>query len=61
MDFITQLPESRHGNTQIIVFTDHLTKMCHFVPAPTPLEAEQVAGMYLRMCSGCTVTLPALF
>ena len=36
MDFITQLPESRHGNTQIIVFTDHLTKMCHFVPAPTP-------------------------
>ena len=48
MDFITQLPESRHGNTQIVVFTDLLTKMSHFVAAPTPLTADQVAGMYMR-------------
>ena len=48
MDFITQLPESRHGNTQIVMFTDHLTKMCHFVAATTPLTAEEVAGIYMR-------------
>jgi hypothetical protein len=48
MDFITQLPESRHGNSQIVVFTDHLTKMLHFVAAPTPLTAEQVARLYMH-------------
>ena len=48
MDYIVQLPESRRGNTQIVVFTDHLTKMCHFVPALTPLSAEETAGLFLR-------------
>lgn len=43
LDFITQLPETASGNTQIVVFVDRLTKMTHLAAMPTNATALDVA------------------
>jgi hypothetical protein len=46
IDFIPRLPRTQHGKDCIVVFTDHLTKMCHFVATTVTLTAEQLARLY---------------
>ena len=46
MDLITQLPKSKLGNDAIVVFTDKLTKMAHFVPCKTAISAPELADMF---------------
>ena len=48
MDFITQLPQSTQGNTQICVFVDRFSKMVHLVPLPTDATAMVVAQAYIQ-------------
>ena len=48
MDFITALPLSQRGNTQIVVFVDRLTKMVHFDALPETADAELVARCFIR-------------
>ena len=43
LDLITQLPETAKGNTQIVVYVDRLTKMCHLSPLPATANALDVA------------------
>lgn len=47
LDFITQLPETTSGNTQIVVFVDRLTKMCHLAALPTSATALDVAYTFM--------------
>ena len=46
MDFITQLPTTLKGNTQIVVFVDRLTKMVHLAALPTHAGAKEVAECF---------------
>lgn len=46
MDFITQLPVTRHGNDAIVVFVDRLSKMVHFAATKTSVSAEEVARLF---------------
>lgn len=48
MDFITQLPITKHGNDAIIVVVDKLTKMSHFIPTTTNVSATQVAKIIMN-------------
>jgi hypothetical protein len=48
MDFITQLPRTPRGNTQIVVFVDRCTKMVHFAALPGEATAEDVALCFRR-------------
>ena len=48
MDFITQLPQSSQGNTQICVFVDRFSKMVHLVALPTDATATVVADAYIQ-------------
>jgi hypothetical protein len=45
MDFITGLPRTDRGTEQILVVTDKLTKMVHFVGTPLELTAPQLAKL----------------
>ena len=47
MDFITHLPETQAGNSQIMVVVDTLTKLAHFVPCKMTATAEQIAALYV--------------
>jgi len=46
MDFITSLPESQ-GFNSILVFTDKLSKMVHFVPTKDSCTAQDCAILFL--------------
>lgn len=48
MDFITQLPPSTQGNTQMRVFVDRLTKMVHLRNLPTDATAQVAAEAYIQ-------------
>jgi hypothetical protein len=48
MDFITQLPETRRGHDAILVFVDRLTKMVHFAPTTTAVDAEETARLFFE-------------
>jgi hypothetical protein len=48
MDFITSLPETKHGYTAILVFVDKLTKMAHFCPTTDTCSAEGWAALFLQ-------------
>ena len=48
MDFITALPLSERGNTQIVVFVDRLTKMVHLDALPEKATAPDVARCFMR-------------
>jgi len=47
MDFITDLPKS-DGNDTILVIIDRLTKMSHFIPCSTDLNARQFANLFMK-------------
>jgi hypothetical protein len=47
MDFITQLPRSRHGYTAVATFVDKLSKMTHFAPTHTTVSAPDAARLFL--------------
>ena len=46
MDFITDLPKSE-GHDTILVVTDRLTKMSHFIPCWKDLDAGQFANEFM--------------
>ena len=48
MDFITQLPLTTRGNTQIMVFVDRLTKMVHLAALPTNTTTLDVAHCFVH-------------
>lgn len=48
VDLITQLPETKSGNTQIVVFVDRLSKMVHFAAVMTAFTAVHVAQLYMH-------------
>ncbi len=47
MDFITQLPLTKSGYDAILVVVDRCTKMCHFIPTRTSVDAEETAQLFL--------------
>ena len=47
MDFIVRLPMTKNGYDSILVFVDRLTKMTHFVPTRTNIDAEEAAQLFL--------------
>lgn len=48
LDLITQLPLTTSGHDAIIVFVDRLTKMVHFAPTTSDVDAEEAAWLYLQ-------------
>lgn len=48
MDLITQLPKSRSGFDAIFVVVDKLTKMVHFIPTTTNVNAPQLAHIFFK-------------
>ena len=48
LDFITQLPKTLSGNTQILVFVDRLTKQTHLSALPPSATALDVAKDFLH-------------
>ena len=46
MDFIVQLPKTKHGYDAIVVFVDRLSKMAHFQPTTTTATAPDVAKIF---------------
>jgi hypothetical protein len=48
MDFITQLPRTPRGHSQIVVFVDRCTKMVHLAALPEEATAEDVALCFRR-------------
>ena len=48
VDLITQLPQTRSGNTQIVVFVDRLSKMVHFAAVATAFTAYMMARLYVH-------------
>jgi hypothetical protein len=48
MDLITSLPKTKAGNDCIVVFTDKLSKMVHYVPTVTKVNAEQLAHIMIN-------------
>jgi len=47
MDFIVELPRSK-GCNAILVCVDRLTKMAHFCPTTTQVDAKETARLYLK-------------
>jgi hypothetical protein len=45
LDLITQLPKTRQGHDAIIVFVDRFTKMAHFAPTTTTIDAPGIARL----------------
>ena len=45
MDFITDLPLTKRGNTAVVVFTDKLTKMIHVAPTTKTCSSEEAAQL----------------
>jgi hypothetical protein len=46
MDFVTGLPNSK-GHDAIWVVVDRLTKMRHFIPYSTTIDAEGLANLFM--------------
>lgn len=45
-DFITGLPKTKNGYDAICVFVDRLSKMVHFAPTTTDVNAEEFADLF---------------
>ena len=48
MDFITQLPRTRTGHDAILVVVDRLTKLAHFIPTTSDVDAKGTAELFDR-------------
>ena len=46
MHLITALPETKSGDTAIVVFVDRLTKMTHLAACQTSIGAEDFAKLF---------------
>lgn len=63
VDLITELPETKSGNTQIVVFVDRLSKMVHFAAVVAAFTAVQWHGCMCTPfsdCMACNVTLSVI-
>ena len=60
MDFITHLPQTRRGHDAILVFVDRLTKMVHFAPNTTDVDAEETARLFFEHVL-CLHGMPSVF
>jgi hypothetical protein len=49
MDLVTQLPKTRRGHTAIVTFVDRLTKMVHFAPVGTDIDAPTLAHVFFSV------------
>ena len=47
MDFIMELPTTRHSHSAILVFIDRLTKMVHLVHTHTEVSAAETTQLYV--------------
>ena len=45
-DFIVQLPKTSKGNDAILVVVDRCSKMCHFIPTQTSVDAQGTAQLF---------------
>jgi transposase InsO family protein len=48
MDFITQLPKTKHGHDAIFVVVDKLSKRAYFIPTVTNATAPDTALLYFK-------------
>ncbi len=48
MDFITELPETKAGQTTTLVFVNRLSKMAHFAPCWNDIGSQEFAQVFLR-------------
>jgi hypothetical protein len=46
MDFIVRLPETLDGHDAILVVVDRLSKMAHFIPTHTKVDADEAAQLF---------------
>lgn len=48
MDFITQLPTTKHNNDAIMIVVDKLSKQAHLIATKTAVSAPEVATLFFR-------------
>ena len=48
MDLIGQVRPTKCGNTKIVVFVDRHSNMVHIAAAPTALDAQDMAKLYMH-------------
>ena len=48
MDFITQLPCTLNEHDSIFVVVDRLSKLVHFIPTHTEVDATEVAQLFVQ-------------
>ena len=46
MDFLTKLPQTKHGHTSVFVVVDRLSKMAWFIPTTNDVSAPEVAHLF---------------
>ena len=51
MDFVFGLPKDLDGNTDIVVFVDHLRKMAHLAAVPDLIDGEDTALLLIYRVS----------
>ena len=47
MDFGFGLPKDAHGNTDIVIFVDRLSKMAHLATVPDSIDGEGTAQLFI--------------
>ena len=47
MDLITALPMTTHGHDAIFTIVDRFSKMCHFIPTTSNVDAPSLASLFL--------------
>jgi hypothetical protein len=52
MDLIPGLPLTKNGYDCVVTFVDRLTKMVHFAPTTTTVNAVKLAEIYFQTCVG---------
>jgi hypothetical protein len=48
LDLITDLPETKSGNTACVTFVDRFTKMIHIWPCKTQVSSEDMVNIFLQ-------------
>ena len=48
IDLITQLPKTKHGFDAVVVFVDKLSKMVHYAPTTTTVDAPELAQLFIQ-------------